>query len=863
LASQTWLPSVDTQAELKDPSLLDPAINYLCRVIADPVKSNNGVWQLIQGANAWTFYSNDIDFVDDLELAAAIDAEVTNRNAAIAGAISNEASNRDAAINAAIAGEVTDRNTAISAAVGAEAQARDTAIGTAISQEVIDRDAAIGQEAQARDAAIGAAISQEVTDRDAAISQEVTDRNSAITTAIGQEVTDRNSAISAAIGQEVIDRDAAIEAVQDDIDTHKDDKANPHEVTKAQVGLGNVDNTADMDKPVSTAQGQAIADAKLAVDKWLPAVTTKAQLADPTTLDRTVNYLCRVISDPTASNNGVWQLIADANDWTYFSDNMDFIDETELAAAINQEVTDRDAAIGSAISQEVIDRDTAIEAAVETTLIDAPASPALPPLTKEKFADLLQATRNTLKYLEENAFTPAFDGYDWVNTGDTLTDLQCNRAAYGAGKYVITTSNGVIAYSIDGISWTRVSVGTPSTIFNDVAYGGDRFVAVGPSGLVAYSTDGINWTTVSYTIEVAMGVAYGNGMFVCGGGIDHRVHRSPDGINWYYSIIDGYELRGVGFGNGLFMLADAIGNVSTSPNGINWTGKIKLPNAGRQFVYGAGKWVTVLDNYMIGYSLDNGSSWTLINFPNTIRWRSLAYAEGRFVAASLDGSIYISTDGITWTNSAYQADAVFVSVVYGENAFIAFDAHSSTLRGFFSRQPFVKQDASVGYPTKADLLAIYGADMGNSGQYAFVNGYGPLPAPINAPPVGISVKMGAGLSRFYSGSVTLRQVSSAKTVKFDYTIFRDTVWRYPAITKLYNDYQNTDVFFYIEADGYIYLYIPITSGAGVHVAIEATCRQTPNGSGYTGAVTYLLPEFRWEAVTPTPTDKTSDYTIPV
>ncbi|MDE7309821.1 MAG: phage tail protein [Lachnospiraceae bacterium] len=39
---------------------------------------------------------------------------------------------------------------------------------------------------------------------------------------------------------------------------HVSDKTNPHKVTKAQVGLGNVDNTADMDKPVSTAQQEAL-----------------------------------------------------------------------------------------------------------------------------------------------------------------------------------------------------------------------------------------------------------------------------------------------------------------------------------------------------------------------------------------------------------------------------------------------------------------------------------------------------------------------------------------------------------------------------------------------------------------------------
>lgn len=48
------------------------------------------------------------------------------------------------------------------------------------------------------------------------------------------------------------------------LNTHIADKTNPHGVTASQVGLGSVDNTSDMNKPVSTAQATAIADAKKA-----------------------------------------------------------------------------------------------------------------------------------------------------------------------------------------------------------------------------------------------------------------------------------------------------------------------------------------------------------------------------------------------------------------------------------------------------------------------------------------------------------------------------------------------------------------------------------------------------------------------
>ena len=52
--------------------------------------------------------------------------------------------------------------------------------------------------------------------------------------------------------------DLSSKGVKDSLDEHIADKANPHQVTKAQVGLGNVDNTADVDKPVSNAVNSAI-----------------------------------------------------------------------------------------------------------------------------------------------------------------------------------------------------------------------------------------------------------------------------------------------------------------------------------------------------------------------------------------------------------------------------------------------------------------------------------------------------------------------------------------------------------------------------------------------------------------------------
>lgn len=50
----------------------------------------------------------------------------------------------------------------------------------------------------------------------------------------------------------------ALKATTASLSAHTSDVANPHAVTKTQVGLANVDNTSDVNKPVSTAQQTAI-----------------------------------------------------------------------------------------------------------------------------------------------------------------------------------------------------------------------------------------------------------------------------------------------------------------------------------------------------------------------------------------------------------------------------------------------------------------------------------------------------------------------------------------------------------------------------------------------------------------------------
>ena len=127
--------------------------------------------------------------------------------------------------------------------------------------------------------------------------------------------------------------DLSSKGVKDSLDEHIADKNNPHQVTKAQVGLGNVDNTSDIDKPISSAVGEALS---LKADKaytlagyGIVDAYTQTQLTNliDTVANTTyaghkgyatlaaaqaaqaslpANTLVEVTSDTTTANNGVY-----------------------------------------------------------------------------------------------------------------------------------------------------------------------------------------------------------------------------------------------------------------------------------------------------------------------------------------------------------------------------------------------------------------------------------------------------------------------------------------------------------------------------------------------------------------------------
>ena len=119
------------------------------------------------------------------------------------------------------------------------------------------------------------------------------------------------TALNKLITDEAAARQAADKVIQDNLNAHIGNTSNPHKVTKAQIDLGNVQNLAPADMPVSTAQAASIADAKAAGTKAQTDLSTHANRKDnPHNVTRAQLGLAttdQVVFAKTTAASGFWK----------------------------------------------------------------------------------------------------------------------------------------------------------------------------------------------------------------------------------------------------------------------------------------------------------------------------------------------------------------------------------------------------------------------------------------------------------------------------------------------------------------------------------------------------------------------------
>lgn len=229
--------------------------------------------------------------------------------------------------------------------------------------------------------------------------------------------------------------------------------------------------------------------------------------------------------------------------------------------------------------------------------------------------------------LRTSNYAYSTDGDTWtIGTLPASAEVRC-IATDGSRVVACATANGTTAgtsqayVSTNGTTWTTYSFPATTLTGSEIIWDGTRFLHIttdtSTNGLL-YSTNGTSWS----------GIDVGNG----GNAIDF------DGTSRY--IVVGSS--------------STVGRTCTSNPTVanNWS-DITLPGTAQwtAIEYGDGTWLALQVNSNVSATSTNGTTWTARTVPFTTPTgvaHEVAYYQGKWYIYQ-DGTLYTSTDAITWT----------------------------------------------------------------------------------------------------------------------------------------------------------------------------------------------------------------------
>ncbi|MDR2268076.1 MAG: hypothetical protein LBD81_01335, partial [Holosporaceae bacterium] len=237
---------------------------------------------------------------------------------------------------------------------------------------------------------------------------------------------------------------------------------------------------------------------------------------------------------------------------------------------------------------------------------------------------------------------------------------QTRNIAYNGSKFYAVSHNGYVAYSSDGKAWASSGAKLQSSYgeWRGMSYGGGKLVAVNWGGYIAYSSNGVNWTVAdgpkskrsSYWYG---GTAYGNNKFIMTNGDAYVAYSSDGASSWSFKqpLVninslgwDGAATCGKHNGIDRFLAICYYGQIGVSPDGVTWTSLGGFGSSGHYFglCYGDDKFVATNGSGSVFYSINGGTTWTIVGSPlasiSNSTWSAIGYGNNMFVAVASNGS---------------------------------------------------------------------------------------------------------------------------------------------------------------------------------------------------------------------------------
>ncbi len=262
-----------------------------------------------------------------------------------------------------------------------------------------------------------------------------------------------------------------------------------------------------------------------------------------------------------------------------------------------------------------------------------------------------------------------------------------NGLAFGDGKFVAVSGDGLIRTTTDGETWSQSFIndadGNSRRIYA-VAFGGGKFVAVQNKNKSLHSGDGVVWSSVDdlSSIDTWKHIVYGLGYFgpgfVAVGAVGNTALIDDEGGDGGNA---GDSLSHVAYGAERFVAVGKKG-IKSSIDGAGWGNVSGGPTTPVSVVaYDGNKFVALLKDGSTAYTSTDGQSWTNASATGVAAdMIDMIFDNGKFVAVGKAGRGCVSTNGTSWTPITLNPEDDFTAVKYGNNMFLALGAKGSVYK---------------------------------------------------------------------------------------------------------------------------------------------------------------------------------------
>lgn len=234
-------------------------------------------------------------------------------------------------------------------------------------------------------------------------------------------------------------------------------------------------------------------------------------------------------------------------------------------------------------------------------------------------------------------FSIIIDSAAWLVRESNL-QYWLNDVTWSDSLFVAVGNGGTIITSPNGIDWT-IQVSNTDVRLNEIEWLDSQFYAVGDSGTILLSPDGANWTTVNtgpdnYWLQAV--TSSGDTMVAAG-----QIY--PSGKAYMMTSLDGVMWTENPF-------VPQTGRYITD---LAWSGQQYVATTAVQYTPNDGRVMTSVD----------GLTWVEVAI--STQWTStlsILWDGAQFVAGGVVGHMYMSPDGINWTELETPTSTNFMAV---------------------------------------------------------------------------------------------------------------------------------------------------------------------------------------------------------